>query len=197
MPPVARSVNALERDAGCGELSRSPATNCRVAFPESCPHAALVRALAIVIGLVALLAAGGALLGSGSTSTPPGAKALEASLLAPCCFGGTLDVHDSEISHQLRAEIEARVARGESTAAIESDLVSRYGPQIRAMPDRGAFSATMAMVMVSIGIGGAAVLLLARRWRRGAPALPSGDAGSPALRDADDERLDAELAELD
>ncbi len=128
---------------------------------------------------------------------PPSAKALEASLLAPCCFGGTLDVHDSEISRELRDEIEARVARGESTLAIESDLVSRYGPQIRAMPDAGAFSATMAVVMFALGAAGVAVLLLVRRWRQGDRAPTTEVTAAPRVRDAEDDQLDAELEALD
>ncbi len=43
--------------------------------------------------------------GSASAGTSIGPKGLEARLLAPCCYGGTLDVHDSELAHDLRKEI--------------------------------------------------------------------------------------------
>jgi hypothetical protein len=51
--------------------------------------------------------------------------------------------------------------------------------------------------MASIAVGGVAVLLLVRRWRRGAPEAPPNDASAATARDGEDERLDAELAELD
>ena len=155
-----------------------------------------MRILAALVALAALLALGGVLLGSGAPPGPPSAKSLEASLLAPCCFGGTIDVHDSEVSRQLRAEIEARVAGGESTLAIQSDLVERYGPQIVAMPHAGAFSATISVVMFAIGAAGLAVLLLVRRWRKG-DGPPDVEARTAKPRDAEDERLDAELEALD
>jgi cytochrome c-type biogenesis protein CcmH len=128
-----------------------------------------MRALLVVIGpvaLVACVALGIAWLSSGLPAAPPSAKALESTLLAPCCFGGTIDVHDSDISRELRAEIEARVGRGESTAAIEADLVGRYGAQMRAMPDRAAFLITSTLSMIAIALAGGAVLALARRWER-------------------------------
>lgn len=153
-----------------------------------------MRVLAVVIGLMVLVALGVLLGGSGSSSAPPSAKALEAMLLAPCCFGGTLDVHDSEISRELRAEIESRVARGESTVSVEADLVSRYGPQMRAMPNPNAFSTTVAMAMATIGAAGIALLVLMRRWRRSEGVGAHAHARD---RDADDERLDAELEALD
>ena len=158
-----------------------------------------MRLLAVVIGLVVLVALGGLLGSSGWSSAPPSAKALEAMLLAPCCFGGTLDVHDSEISRELRAEIESRVAGGESTVSVEADLVSRYGPQMRAMPNLSAFSTTVAMVMAAIGAAGIAVLVPVRRWR-GGEGVVVHDGRRPSRapeRDADDARLDAELEALD
>jgi cytochrome c-type biogenesis protein CcmH len=55
------------------------------------------------------------------------AGAIEAELLAPCCWTQTLDIHDSEIARQLRGEIALRVARRESSESIRDDLVARYG----------------------------------------------------------------------
>ncbi|MGA7122768.1 MAG: cytochrome c-type biogenesis protein CcmH [Polyangiaceae bacterium] len=157
-----------------------------------------MRSIAGVVGLVVLVALGGVLAGSRGGSAPPSAKALEASLLAPCCFGGTIDVHDSDISRELRSEIESRVARGESTLSIEADFVSRYGPQIRAMPNPGAFSATMASVMVFIAAAGVSILLLSRRRRGATVGAHDGLAAAPSSsRDADDERLDGELEAMD
>lgn len=65
------------------------------------------------------------------------AKDLEAHLLAPCCWRETLTVHQSQIASALRDELRKRLARGESAAHIEADLVARYGQRIYAqLPDR-------------------------------------------------------------
>jgi cytochrome c-type biogenesis protein CcmH len=155
-----------------------------------------MRVLGIVVGLLALAVLGTVVIRSEPPSAPPSARALEATLLAPCCFGGTLDVHDSDISRQLRAEIESRVGHGESTLAVQADLVARYGPQIRAMPDAGVFSATMSLVMIVIVAGGVATVRLVRRWSR--DEVQPRTAARPARpHDAEDERLDAELEALD
>ena len=161
-----------------------------------------MRVLLVVTGLVALVACvalGIAWLSSGPPAAPPSAKALESTLLAPCCFGGTIDVHDSDISRELRAEIEARVGRGESTAAIEADLVGRYGAQMRAMPDRAAFLITSTLSMIAIALAGGAVLALARRWQREGSAARGDPSCQVAARGRDrlDEQLDAELEALD
>jgi len=131
------------------------------------------------------------------SASQPGAKALEATLLAPCCYGGTLDVHESELARSLRKEIEARVERGESTRAIEADMVERYGPQVRAMPSPGRFSATMLGSLGAIVIGGVGVLLLSRRWRAAERQVAVGVPGVAGHRDEYDDRLDTELRELE
>lgn len=137
-----------------------------------------------------------ALPASPAYGSPPGAKALEASLLSPCCYQGTLDVHDSELARELRKEIEGRVARGESTDAIEADLVARYGPEIVAMPSPRAFSATTVAAMGAIVLAGLGMGLMVRRWRRAEPPRTAPPAAGEATRDAYDERLDEELRDL-
>ncbi len=121
-------------------------------------------------------------------------RALEAALLAPCCWNGTLSSHDSPLASELRAEIERRVALGESTAAVEADLVDRYGSRIRAMPTPRAFALAVALA-AAIALFVAIELLVAlRRWRRSDgldTAVPAGKANE--ARDAYDDRIDAEL----
>jgi cytochrome c-type biogenesis protein CcmH len=72
----------------------------------------------VLVGLVCLCA-------SGFAQSLPSAKALESRLYAPCCYGGTLDIHGSDLARVLRAEIETRIARGETTESIQADFVSR------------------------------------------------------------------------
>jgi cytochrome c-type biogenesis protein CcmH len=128
----------------------------------------------------------------------PGAAALESRLLAPCCYGGTLDVHESDPARELRREIEDRLARGESAEAIQADFVERYGEKVlAARSDRpiAAMGLTVAALLGALGIG---LLLALRRWT--SPRPRSGRASGPparAERDDLDARIDAELAELE
>jgi cytochrome c-type biogenesis protein CcmH len=65
------------------------------------------------------------------------AMSLITRLRAPCCWNQTLDVHASPTADGLRDEIRKRAAAGETIAAIEADVVKRYGERIRAVPTAG------------------------------------------------------------
>lgn len=157
--------------------------------------------------LAVALAAAGAIAaltgGTWSSSSPaaPSATALEGALLAPCCWNGTLATHDSPVATDLRHEIEGRAAGGESTTAIEADLVGRYGERIRAMPKAGAFSNAIVIALDAAILGLTAMVLALVRWRRrsetGDGTGPASDARPSApARDDYDARIDAELEEL-
>jgi cytochrome c-type biogenesis protein CcmH len=90
-----------------------------------------------------------------NTQRAPGAHELEGRLIAPCCWTQTLDIHDSPIADELRAEISKRLMAGEPSAKIEDDLASRYGEKIRAVP-RGE-DPRVALPMI---VGGAMALAL-------------------------------------
>ena len=127
----------------------------------------------------------------------PGAAAIESRLYAPCCYGGTLDVHESELARDLRKEIEGRLARGEASDAIQADFVARYGDRVLAArsdkPIRAmGLSLVALMVASAIGLG-----FLMRRWVRQPSNGTSKPSEVPAQHDELDDRLDAELAELD
>ena len=170
------------------------------------------------ITLILVLVVAAALVVVGIRSAPPGgarpgAAALETRLLAPCCFNGTLDTHESELAHTLRHEIEGRIASGETSEQVEADLVTRYGPKIRALPHEGALTALLGAAMLLAVAVGAVIALRMRRWRRssdehasevakttgvttGAGASTSTST-SVRVRDAYDARIDAELAEIE
>lgn len=104
------------------------------------------------------------------------AQTLERQLLAPCCFRETLEVHQSPVTTELRAEIRQRLGAGEPPAQVEAALVSRYGPRLRAhLPAQlGVW------LMLAIGAAGWLVLWgLGRRWTR-----PTKEAAPPTVEPA-------------
>ncbi len=135
--------------------------------------------------------------GSPTSEAPPrGQRALEARLLAPCCYQQTLDIHEGPVPKQLRAEIRRRLLTGESPEAIERDLVGRYGERIIAVSKDSPISHVSAALLALMGLAG---LVLIVRWRRWvARAAPQPESVSEATdRDRYDEQLDAELRDLD
>lgn len=126
-----------------------------------------------------------------------GATALETRLLAPCCWTQTLDVHESELSSSLRAEIRRRLRAGETADSIEESLVARYGERIRAVQKGGdTRGAVPAVAGVAAALGALALLLWMRRRTRRTPDDAAPAKASPA-RDEYDDRLDDELRQLD
>lgn len=134
---------------------------------------------------------------SAASSRVPGARELEGRLIAPCCWTQTLDIHDSPISEQLRAEIAQRLTRGEKAAAIEDDLAARYGEKIRAVP-RGEDPRQALPLIVGSSMGVAAIWLLwlgvswLRRSRASSPTPTSAEGQGQQY----DKQLDEELEHL-
>jgi len=128
----------------------------------------------------------------------PGAQFLEGRIMAPCCWTQTIDIHGSEISTDLRLEIRRRLKQGETTDAIESSLVGRYGVKILAVPPGSPLKTIATLLALAMGGAGAAAFVMLKRWRErslvpaGGPSLPK-DPNDAQL----DARLDAELKALD
>jgi len=120
---------------------------------------------------------------------------LEQRLLAPCCWRQSLADHESPVATALRTEIRERLARRETPAAIEDDLVQRYGDKIRALPegsDPRWIVGTIASGAVLLALVGLGWFVRRRRAPRRAPltneALFEGEYA---------ERLDDELLAVD
>lgn len=130
-----------------------------------------------------------------------GASRLEGRIIAPCCWNQTIDIHGSEPSYQLRREIRRRLKAGETPEAIEASFVQRYGSRILAVPDSSPLGSLATLLAIGFGAAGVAAYFMLKRWSRagaGKPGeqKPSAAAGEPK-RDALDERLDRELAEIE
>ena len=132
------------------------------------------------------------------TSTTPGAKALESRLYAPCCYNGTLDTHESDLAKSLRDEIEGRLAKGETSAAIQSDFIGRYGEKVVAARSDAPIYGMSAALAIVFAVVGLSLVYVVRNWtRRPAAAAASSEATPSAGRDDLDDRIDADLRDLD
>lgn len=131
-------------------------------------------------------------------------------LLAPCCWRDPLRAHPSPLADELRAEIQARLAAGETAAQIEDDLVLRYSERIRALPAGG--DPRWMILAFCAALAGAGLFALSRlvkprlaRSAHAAGALGEASATSTntkpsSLRPEDEDyrlRLDEELAAVD
>lgn len=122
----------------------------------------------------------------------PSAQAFESRLYAPCCYNGTLDIHESEMARDLRKEIETRIDRGESVDAIQEDFVARYGDKVLAARSDKPSQVVGVVLAALIALSAAGLVIVFRRWKR-----PTVKREPPTARDDLDRQIDADLAELD
>ncbi len=128
----------------------------------------------------------------------PGASAIEGRLMAPCCWTQTIDIHDSEISLSMRHEIRRRLRNGESADAIEASFVERYGAKIMAVQPNSQLKNVFIGLSVVMGGAGVAAVMMLGRWRKQTAAARGKDEKpSDETRDKWDDKLDAELKDLD
>jgi len=90
--------------------------------------------------MLATLFLGLTLLITNSSSTPDLKQAerirnIEDSLLSPCCYGGQVSTHMSEIAVQMRKEITQMVLDGKSDKEIRDFYVRQFGQQVLAEPE--------------------------------------------------------------
>ena len=130
--------------------------------------------------------------------TVPGASAIEGRLMAPCCWTQTIDIHDSPIALSMKHEIRRRLRNGESAEAIQASMVERYGPKILAVQEGSQLKNVFIGLSVVMGGAGVAAAMMIGRWRKQSsdPKAKASD-GKPPERDEWDEKLDAELKNLD
>jgi len=128
----------------------------------------------------------------------PGASAIEGRLMAPCCWTQTIDIHDSPVSLSMRHEIRRRLRNGESAEVIQASFVERYGAKIMAVQDGSQLKNVFIGLSVVMGGAGVAAAMMIGRWRKqnASKEASKKDAKEPK-RDQWDEKLDAELKELD
>lgn len=124
------------------------------------------------------------------------ARALEAMLIAPCCFSQQVSVHQSPAAEEVRKDVRARLAAGQTRQQIIDAYVANYGKRILAEPPAQGFDRALYLLPPLLMLGSAAlVIALVRRFSRRAPAAVAPEATTPG---GDyDQKLDDELRDLD
>ena len=116
-------------------------------------------------------------------------------LLCMCgdCARLPLDTCGCGWAQDARAEIRARLARGEDPAVIVKDYGARYGASALAIPpDEGMDRAWWAVPVTLVLLAAGGLVLLGRRWRAQAAGAAKGEAA-----EALDERSSEQRASLD
>jgi cytochrome c-type biogenesis protein CcmH len=125
------------------------------------------------------------------------AKAIESALIAPCCFRQQVSVHSSPAADEVRRDVRARLAAGETRAEILDAYVARYGKRILAEPPAEGFGAALQLAPLVMAIAGIGLLaFVVRRLTRTVPAIAT-PAGQLAPTPDDQAHLDEALRALD
>ena len=128
----------------------------------------------------------------------PSLAELEGQLMCPICAGETLAQSDSPAAQRIKAEIQQRIAAGDTRSEIKRRLVAEWGQRILAAPPRHGFD-LLAWLLPIIGLlGGAAVIgALAWRWSRGREPAEQWTLTARPLGPDDERRVDEELRRFD
>jgi cytochrome c-type biogenesis protein CcmH len=154
-------------------------------------RAALTAALLLALGAAGTAAA---------SERQPTLPELERELICPTCHE-SLAVSSSPIADRMRSFIRARIAEGDTKSEIKSKLVDQFGESVLAAPPKHGFNLLAWLLpFAGLGLGGAALAVLARRWSRAredaVPTDPSGNGRGP-LDPELERRVDEELARFD
>jgi cytochrome c-type biogenesis protein CcmH len=154
-------------------------------------RAALTAALLLALGAAGTVAA---------SERQPTLPELERELICPTCHE-SLAVSSSPIADRMRSFIRARIAAGDTKSEIKSKLVDQFGESVLAAPPKHGFNLLAWLLpFAGLGLGGAALAVLARRWSRAREDAvstdPSGNGRGP-LDPELERRVDEELARFD
>lgn len=155
-----------------------------------------MKKLVIAAAIAALVAV---MLALRAPAPPPDpgteAQAIAGAIMSPFCPGLVLTACPSEDARTLRAEIRERLEAGEPRAAIETDLVARFGQGVLADPSSLPGGRIAVLVPAVLGLAGlvAIAAFLRRPTRRGAATESPHE---PPPDDVLADRLEDELARL-
>ena len=95
----------------------------------------------------------------------PRLERLFSTFISPCCWRENLTVHDSDIAHELRRQIQTMVGDGRSDDEIKAVLVKQYTRQILAIPDGSQGVWLFLTPWLALLAGSVGVMILLNRWR--------------------------------
>jgi len=125
------------------------------------------------------------------------AKAIEAMLMAPCCWAQQVSLHQSPASDEIKQTVRRLLADGKTQQQILDQYVAEYGDRILAEPPARGFSAALYVapwifLAGSIGL----VVVVVRKLHVPAAAAPPDVLPAAASND-ESERIDEDLRNLD
>lgn len=117
-------------------------------------------------------------------------KDIEKSLMAPCCWSGTVDDHGHS---KLEEEIAAFVDEGKSKQEIMDHYVDKYGERILAIPIAAGFNLFAWITPLFIGLAGIVIITLYLKASKSQPSTHIDDNKNILFSD----QIEKELKELD
>ncbi len=126
------------------------------------------------------------------------AKILEGMLIAPCCWSQQVAVHQSPAADEIRQTVRRLLAEGQTRQQIVDVYVAQYGERILAEPPARGFNAFL-YVLPWVFLAGSIplVVFVIRRLRQPAAAPAAGQGAAAPPTEAEAERIDDELRNLD
>jgi cytochrome c-type biogenesis protein CcmH len=126
------------------------------------------------------------------------ARQLEAKLIAPCCWSQQVSLHQSPAADEIKQNIRKLLAEGKTSQQILDIYVAEYGDRILAEPPARGFSlliyvAPWLFLVGSVGL----VIAVIRRLRAVSPAPAKAERAAAPPSEAEAERIDEELRNLD
>jgi len=128
------------------------------------------------------------------------ARAIEAMLIAPCCFSQQVSLHHSAAADEVKRDVRARLAAGQTRHDIIDAYVAQYGKRILAEPPAEGFDVTLYLIPLATLLLSAVLLVwVVRRFVRPRLALAAADTNVASVATSADAeaRLDDELRDLD
>jgi cytochrome c-type biogenesis protein CcmH len=125
------------------------------------------------------------------------ARAIEAMLVAPCCWTQQVSVHHSEAAEKIKQDIRLALRQGRTRQQILDAYVVEYGPAILIEPPARGFGASLYVLpVVALLVSAVLVAIVVRRFTRRAEGPAPAEPPTPGNGPLSD-RLDDELRDLD
>jgi cytochrome c-type biogenesis protein CcmH len=129
------------------------------------------------------------------------ARALEAALVAPCCWSQQVSVHQSPAADEIRQDVRRRLARGQTRQQVLDHYVGMFGERILVEPPaRGTGLMLYVFPPIAMILSAAGIVALVKRATAGRSRATPADAGAAdGARPAGDyqARLEDELRDMD